>query len=83
MYVHVVGLFAINHLLRGVCKDSKGQERQSLALKNRNICSEAIPITDLSEFHFLVLSTTLLYPSLYWTDDQHDRDKDHLDGQLT
>ena len=83
MYVHVVGLFAINHLLRGVCKDSKGQERQSLALKNRNICSEAIPITDLSEFHFLVLSTRLLYPSLCWTDDQHDRDKDHLDGQLT
>ena len=59
MHVHVVGLFAINHLLRGVCKDSKGQERQSLALKNRNICSEAIPITALSEFHLQVLSYTL------------------------
>ena len=67
MYVHVVGLFAINHLLRGVCKDSKGQERQSLALKNRNICSEAIPITALSDFHFL---SPLLYPCLCWTDDQ-------------
>ena len=71
MYIRVAGLFAINHLLRGVCKDSKGQERQSLALKNRNICSEAIPIMALSGFHHLVFSSTLLYPSLCWTDDQH------------